>query len=238
MHENNDDLTLNDIKTIIYKLRDIYENIDNNSFSFDDLALDDIEIIIYKLRNIYKNIDNNKKYNTVKKKTVSDSTYKRHEKWCNHEPLKCLQQTEPMCYTYLDYQKYYNSNNNNNNNNNNKSNKSNKIIINLSSTKIEAVDLDYVPAFYYPWLHAECCEFKNGHIIFSVVVADSYLDIQMYDETNNRILGSHTTITKSGIYKFPINNPLNNTILSLKIKKASEGVIYPTISGIVLIYEQ
>lgn len=107
----------------------------------------------------------------------------------------------------------------------------------LSATQIEATFTDYRGVLYFPWDHASFNDFKTSRIHFGVDVGGAGLLIQVYNQTEMSILGSHSLITTSGIYSFAVAKPSGETIVEVQIRKNGGG-ISPILSGVMIIFEK
>jgi hypothetical protein len=107
----------------------------------------------------------------------------------------------------------------------------------LCPTIVEAMDIILQPILYFPWLYTEYYNCKQGKIIFQVVIEDAGLDMVIYNQTEQSILGSLVDINNSGFYSLDIAAPSNNAQIQLKIRKNMINGVNPQIYGIVLKYE-
>lgn len=107
----------------------------------------------------------------------------------------------------------------------------------LSTNPIEVVDTNYTTVSHLPWFATDFKEYKNGKVMFRVVVSDRNLEVDLYNSTSDKVLGSLANISKSGFYSFPITNPIYNAGLELRVKKDIADGINPHIIGVILNFD-
>lgn len=121
----------------------------------------------------------------------------------------------------------------------------NELIVNASNSHsflvchvpIDVISDTYSNIFYFPWKHSEFSNYKNGKIIFHADVGNKSLSVQLYNKTEDSVLGVKATITSPGFYSFPVANPSGDSLLIIQVKKSINYGTDPRLYGIVLKYD-
>lgn len=98
-----------------------------------------------------------------------------------------------------------------------------KLTYTIFSTTLNAITS--IPVFssiaYFTWYYTNYDTYTDAIIIFSSIIYDRELIIQIVD-INNKIIMAPYTITKNGIYTIPFQMPKYDTVLSIQISKNKE----------------
>ena len=108
---------------------------------------------------------------------------------------------------------------------------------NLFIAPIEVANNDFETVCYFPWKKPEMDNFKDGKMVFEVVLDDKSFEFRVYDMTNNAVLGTSGELISSGFYSFSVSNPPTDARLEIQTKTESSGSVYPMVYGMVLKYD-
>lgn len=106
----------------------------------------------------------------------------------------------------------------------------------LNQVPIDVSSLSYQTIIHFPWINSEFLNYKDGKLLFYVVVNDRYFHIRLIDD-NNAVLGILENIYATGYYSFNVSKPNNNSLIRTQIKKIGNGGMDPRIMSMILKYD-
>ncbi len=110
----------------------------------------------------------------------------------------------------------------------------------LTSVEVKANSVDFSAFAYFTWKEAEYGNVTGAKILYEVEYHDRTLEIQLWNETDNVIVGSTNAHAASGFFELNVGAGLTaltaNKRLSVRVRKTSGGGSNPSIFGVQLVF--
>lgn len=107
----------------------------------------------------------------------------------------------------------------------------------LCSDRLLINDTMYIELLYFPWATDTTKKMTNGMITFSAKIDNtSWFQVQVFNNTTSRVIGTSAIIKSSGVHKFNFTIPTTDSQLSIRFKRINGIGEDPQVLGMQLDY--